>query len=98
MITITGQYAVQLVRDLIISAGRNWVGVFVAAVSGVALFLTSWRFLYFRIWSWLHPKDPAELPYWIPCRLPFAHLRGCPANTTKFSDMHFLTSRMPMGL
>jgi hypothetical protein len=69
MITNMGQLIVYLPKTFLCSAASKWAGGFAAAVSVVTLFLLFWRFLYFRICSWLHPDEPAELPYWIPGNL-----------------------------
>lgn len=31
--------------------------------------LLLWRLWTFTIYPWLHPKEPKEVPYWIPCKL-----------------------------
>lgn len=96
MITNIGQRALWLFRNTVCSEGNSWASVFAAAVSVVALFLLFWRSLYFRIWSWLHPDEPEELPYWIPGK-PFHFNREVMQLTqAKSLDMHYLTSRTPM--
>lgn len=41
----------------------------VYAAIGFALILLSWRVWRFHVIPAIHPNDPKELPYWIPCKL-----------------------------
>ena len=34
----------------------------------VSCVLFTWRVWSFTVRPWLHPNDPKELPYWVPCK------------------------------
>lgn len=39
-------------------------------LAAVTCVLFTWRVWSFTIGPWLWPREPKELPYWIPCRYP----------------------------
>ncbi len=55
--------------DLLITPERtNVVSVFGTLVPvTLGLFLLLWRVWTFTVLPWLHPDEPEQIPYWIPC-------------------------------
>ncbi len=73
--------AVSSAEDLVSDAVANAEGVIMGAtgartiwpaaaclLAAVSCILFTWRVWSFTIRPWLHPREPKELPYWIPCK------------------------------
>lgn len=57
-------YSIPMIHDFIMTHGTFTLGI---GLTFLACWI-SWRVWRFTILPLLRPKDPVELPYWIPCK------------------------------